>query len=543
MDYKQKYNLWLEKVKDEELLNELKNMSETEQNDAFYKDMQFGTAGLRGIIGAGTNRMNRYNVCRVTQALCEYLGNGQSQSIAVSYDSRNMSKEFAEMVAEVCAQNGVKVYLASDMMPTPFLSYMVRYYGCDLGVMITASHNPKDYNGYKVYGSDGCQLLDAPSHKITEIAEGIDLFNVKTMPFEKAVNQGYVTFSDDKVLNAYISDVKKQSFTKIKNLKIAYTALNGTGINTIPRTLTEQGAEVVLNSVQCKPDKNFTTCPYPNPEKLEVYPDTVKIAKKVDADIIIASDPDADRVGVQAKHNGEYVHLTGNEIGILLTDYLFSKTNAENGWLVKSIVSASLADKIAKKYGGEVKNTLTGFKYIGSFITDLEKNGCEDKFVLGFEESYGYLIGSHVRDKDATVASLMVAEMASELKQQNKTLIGRLNELFEEFGEFYNEVLVFRYEGESGNHKMQEIMKGLRSNVITKIGGYDVVEYFDYFEGVDGLPKADMLQYKLENEGQVIVRTSGTEPLVKAYIALTKSKEQNKQDISPIKQDVSKMLS
>lgn len=543
MNYKEKYNLWLEKVKDEQLLNELKSMTEEQISNAFFKDMTFGTAGLRGTIGAGSNCMNKYNVCRVTKAICEYLKKNNGKSVAVSYDSRNMSQEFAQMVAGVCAENGIKVHLSNDMMPTPFLSYMVRYYGCDMGVMITASHNPKDYNGYKAYSSDGCQLLDEPSEEITKIAETLDLFDTKMMNYDEAVSKGFVKLTDDKILTDYINDVKLQAFNKIENLKVAFTALNGTGVNTIPRTLAEQGAEVVLNSVQCKPDKNFTTCPYPNPEKLEVYESTVKLAKQVDADIIIASDPDADRVGVRAKHNGEYVHLNGNEIGILLTDYLFSKANIDGGWLVKSIVSASLAEKIAKKYGGKVKNTLTGFRYIGSFITDLESQGNENQFVLGFEESYGYLIGTHVRDKDATVASLLLSELASELKKQGKTLVDRLEELFAEFGAFYNEVLVFRYEGESGSHKMQEIMKNLRTNTTTEIGGYKVVEYFDYLEGVDDLPKSDVLIYNLENDGQVIVRTSGTEPLIKAYVALTKTKDQNKKDIKQIKADVEKVLS
>lgn len=543
MNYNDKYKLWLNKVDDPELLRELQFMTEEQKSNAFFKDMKFGTAGLRGTIGAGSNCMNKYNVCRVTQAICEYMKNHNGKTLAVSYDSRNMSLEFAQMVAGVCAQNGIQVYISNDMMPTPFLSYMVRYYGCDIGVMITASHNPKNYNGYKAYSSDGCQLLDEPSNEITEIAEKLDLFNTKMMDYDEAVQKGLVKLTDEKILNDYISDVKMQSFNRIENLKVAYTALNGTGVNTIPRTLKEQGAEVVLNEVQCKPDKNFTTCPYPNPEKLEVYEDTVRLAKKVNADIIIASDPDADRVGVRAKHNGEYVHLNGNEIGILLTDYIFSKSNIDGGWLVKSIVSASLAEKVAKKYGGKVKNTLTGFRYIGSFITDLESQGMQDQFVIGFEESYGYLIGTHVRDKDATVASLLLAELASELKKQDKTLVDRLEELFEEFGAFYNEVLVFRYEGETGSHKMQEIMNSLRTNTTTEIGGYKVVEYFDYLQGVDGLPKSDVLIYNLENDGQVIVRTSGTEPLIKAYVALTKTKEQNKKDIKTIKEDVEKVLS
>ena len=436
MSIKEKYNLWLNNVKDDVLLNELKNMNEEQINTAFFKDLEFGTAGLRGIVGAGSNCMNIFTVGKTTRAICKYLKLKKGRSIAISYDSRIMSKEFAELVARICAKNGIIAHISKDMMPTPYLSFMVRYYQASMGVMITASHNPKDYNGYKVYGEDGCQLLDEPSLEIMKISDSIELFEDEAYSFEEGIKSGKIIYADDEAFETYKAEVREQSKTDIKNIKIVYSALNGAGINTLPEVLEECGAEIIYNEVQCKPDKNFTTCPYPNPEKVEVFETSLPLAKENNADIIILSDPDADRVGIEVLHRGEYVHLTGNEVGALLTDYLMKTRKVENGTIVKSIVSTNLAKKIVNFYGGTCKDVLTGFKYIGEFITNLETNYREDEFVLGFEESYGYLIGTHVRDKDATVASLVIAEMVSEYKKKNKTLIDRLSELYFQFGTF-----------------------------------------------------------------------------------------------------------
>ncbi len=527
MDYKDRYNLWLEKVEDETLLNELKEMSEDDKNLAFFKDMEFGTAGLRGIVGAGSNRMNIYNVGKVTEALCEYVKNNGGESVAVSYDSRNMSKEFAELVAKISAKNGLTVYLAKELMPTPFLSYMVRYYGCDAGVMITASHNPKDYNGYKVYSSDGCQLLEEPSFEIMKLAEKYDPFNLSYMELEEGVEKGLIKYTDDEVLDAYVKDVKSVAINKIEDIKVVYSALNGTGIQTLPRVIEEQGATVVLNETQCKPDKNFTTCPYPNPEKIEVYDLSLELAKEHGPDLIIASDPDADRVGIMARHKGEYVYLTGNEVGVVITDYLFKNRNSEGGVVVKSVVSTGLAEKVAEKYNGKFHDVLTGFKYIGEYVTGLEKTGQTSSFVLGFEESSGYLVGTHVRDKDATVASMIVCEIASELKKQGKTIVDRLNELYEEFGYYQAYVTSFKFAGSAGDKKMKELLAGLRKNPPKDFAGMKVLKVTDYMEGINGLPSADLISFDVEENTRIMVRPSGTEPLIKIYLTLTKTKETN----------------
>lgn len=527
MNYKEKYDLWLQKVTDEATLNELKNMTDDEINSAFFKDMEFGTAGLRGIIGAGSNRMNIYNVGKVTEALSEYVLNHGGKSIAVSYDSRNMSQEFAELVAKIAANNGLVVYFAKEMMPTPFLSYMVRFYGCDAGVMITASHNPKDYNGYKVYDNTGCQLLEEPSIEIMKISEKMDAFSFDLMSLEEGLEKGLIKYTDDEVIDSYVKEVKSVSKAKIEDVSVVFSALNGTGIQTVPRVLTEQGAKIILNEIQAKPDKNFTTCPYPNPEKFEVYETSLPIAKESNADLVIASDPDADRVGVLVNQKGEFVHLTGNEIGIVIADYLFSKRKDKGGVVVKSVVSTSLADKIAEKYSGKCHDVLTGFKYIGEFITNLQKENKESEFVLGFEESSGYLVGTHVRDKDATVASMIICEAASELKKQGKTIVDRLTEIYDEFGYYQAYVTSYKFAGSAGDKKMKELLSGLRTNPPKDFAGFKVLKITDYLTSVNGLPEADLISFELEEGSRVMVRPSGTEPLIKVYLTVTKTKEIN----------------
>lgn len=525
-----RYNLWLSKVKDRAILKELKSMNEEQISSAFYKELEFGTAGLRGIVGAGSNRMNIYNVGKVTEALSCYLKKTGGTTIAVSYDSRNMSKEFAELVAQICAKNGIVVYLSKDMMPTPFLSYMVRYYKADAGVMITASHNPKDYNGFKVYDRTGCQLLEKPSYDIMKISTKFDLFALDTISFREGLKKGLIRYVDNSAVESYIKDVEAVSKNKIENLKVVYTALNGTGMQTLPRVLFERGAELVFNKIQCKPDKNFTTCPYPNPEKTEVYQTSLEIAKKHNADIIVASDPDADRVGVMVNHKGEFVHLSGNEIGIIIEDYLFSNRAKRGGIVVKSVVSSGLADKLAKKYKGKVKDVLTGFKYIGEFISKLEEKNAEDEFVLGFEESSGYLIGTHVRDKDATVASMIICELASELKKQEKTIVDRLNEIYDEFGYYQAYVTSYRFAGAVGDKRMKQILKELKENPPKSFAGIKVLRSKDYSVGVDDLPKANLVEFELSGGIKIMVRPSGTEPLIKVYLTLTKTKEENQKN-------------
>lgn len=526
MDYIDRYKFWLKNVKDKDLKNELKNMTEEEIKTAFFKDIEFGTGGMRGVLGCGANCMNKYNVAKVTKALCEYLKCKKKASVAISYDSRNMSYEFAGLVAKICAKNGIKVYLAQTMMPTPFLSYMVRFYGCDMGVMITASHNPKEYNGYKVYDENGCQLLDEPSLKLMELANSINPFEIEEMDFSEAVSHGRIKFTDSKILKSYISEVMNQSLINIDNLKVVYTALHGTGIKTIPTVLEKNGADVVLNEIQCEADKNFTTCPYPNPENEDVYRSSNELAFKTNADLIIASDPDADRVGVNVVKNGKAYHLTGNEVGVLLSDFLLTHKKYKNGVLVKSIVSTSLVDKIAKKHGVKVCNVLTGFKYIGEQIAKLEKDESQE-FVFGFEESLGYLVGTYVRDKDATVASMVICEMASFYKKQGKTLLDRLNEIYEEFGFYEHHVTRYDFAGEEGFVKMHRILDAIRKNPPKKFGQLKVEKFTDYETGIDDLPKSDVMTFCLENDAEIIIRPSGTEPLIKVYVTLTKAKSEN----------------
>lgn len=529
MDCTQKYELWLKKVKDDKLLTELKNMSEEQISTAFFKDVEFGTAGMRGVVGAGSNCMNIYTVGKVTEAVARYLSERKNPRIAVSFDSRHMSVEFSEVVARICSKYGIEVYISKEMMPTPFLSYMVRYYGCDLGVMITASHNPKEYNGYKLYDSDGCQLLEEPSKAIMKIAENIDMFDVYIPPIEEGINKGVIKYIDNNVLESYFESVEKTSLNKIENLKVVYSALNGTGANTTPQLLTRRGADVSLVSVQCQKDSDFTTCVNPNPERKDVFALAEDLAIKINADIIVATDPDADRVGVEVNQEGVYQHLSGNEVGVLLADYILSNKK-QKGYIVRSIVTTSLVDKLAEKYDSKVKTVLTGFKYIGNFIKELEKQNKEDEYLLGFEESYGYLVGSYVRDKDATCASMFICEMASELKKQGKTLLDRLNELYAEFGYYQQHVKSYRFEGKSGNEKMKQLLNSLRANPLENIAGNIVRKVVDYSTSVDGLPRADVLLYNLDNGGNVIIRPSGTEPLVKVYITFVKNKEENEKD-------------
>lgn len=542
MNYKEKYEFWLNNVKDKKMLEELKSMNENEIQLAFFKDIAFETAGLRGIVGAGSNCMNIYTVGRVAKAISIYMQKIGGKKIAISYDSRNMSYEFAKLSARIFASYGIKVYLANKLMPTPFLSYMVRFYKCDMGVNVTASHNPKDYNGYKVYDSTGCQLLDEPSYEIIKIANGLELFNISAMSFNKAKETGLVVLTDDKVLDSYIKEVEKQSLQKIEGIKVVYTALNGTGMGTLPRVLKERGAKVVCNKVQCKPDKNFTTCPYPNPERDDVYESSIAIAKENGINLIVASDPDADRLGVAQLVQGNFVRFTGNEIGVLLADYLFSSKKTKDKILVKSIVSTPLADLVAEKYGGKVVNVLTGFKYIGEFIYKLEKEGREKEFLLGFEESSGYLSGSYVRDKDATVAAMLVLEYASKLKKVGKTLFDRLNEIYDEFGYYQSKVYSFRFEGESGFNRMKEILGNFRKNTPKSFASFKVNIVIDYENGVRDLPKANVLEYFLDGGAKIIVRPSGTEPNIKVYVMLNKTKQQNETDFNLIKKEFDEIM-
>ena len=530
---KRKYNEWRKNaVADKDLIEELEEMyaDESKIEDAFYKDLTFGTGGLRGIIGAGTNRMNIYTVGKATQGYCDYLRDKYDGliSVAISYDSRIKSSLFASVAAEIFAANGIKVYIYSELMPTPCLSFAVRQLGCKGGVMITASHNPAKYNGYKVYGSDGCQITDIAAGKIQAQIQKVNMFSdIKSVSFEKALKSGLAEYIGESVIRDYINAVLSESVSLPneldKNIKIVYTPLNGSGRKPVIRALEESGFTNIIEVLeQAEPDGNFPTCPYPNPENSEAMHLALENAKKFKADLVLATDPDCDRVGIAIRYNGDYVLLSGNEVGILLFDYICSSRirngkMPENPIAVKTIVTTSLAEKVADTYGVELINVLTGFKYIGEQIGLLEKKGEYQRYIFGFEESYGYLSGTYVRDKDGVNASVLIAEMVAFYRRQNLTLVDKLRLLYKQYGYSINSLFTYDFEGIQGKNRIENIMSFLRQG---KKQLPDDVLVIDYASGQKGLPKSNVIEYKSKNFS-FIVRPSGTEPKLKIYISVT----------------------
>ncbi|MCX4357422.1 MAG: phospho-sugar mutase [Oscillospiraceae bacterium] len=541
-DIQKMYELWLDKaVADPDLKVELESVSADEEgkNDRFYRDLEFGTGGLRGVIGAGTNRMNVYTVKKATQGLAEYiLENGVEKSVAIAYDSRNKSSYFAKSAAEVLAANGIKVHIYKELMPTPMLSWAVRKLKCGAGIVVTASHNPAKYNGYKVYGSDGCQLtLEAADIVLSKINK-IDIFGgVKSVDFDKAVADGGVSYIDDAVIDEYIAKVREQSLhsdlVPTSNLKVVYTPLNGTGNKPVRRILNEIGVkDVVVVPEQENPDGNFPTCPFPNPEIREALQCGLNLCEKEKPDLLLATDPDCDRVGIAVPDGDRYELFTGNETGALLLEYICKERIAlgkmpNNPVAVKTIVTSDITKAICAKYGVELREVLTGFKFIGEQIGLLEKDGEENRYIFGFEESYGYLAGGYVRDKDAVVASMLICEMAAYYRTKGVTLIEARKKMYDEYGVYFNKLDNFTCEGASGMERMKEIMAGLRANAPKVIGGLNVLAVTDYTTSVktmaDGstsnvtLPKSDVITYNLEDDASVIIRPSGTEPKIKVY--------------------------
>ena len=474
MDIKQTYNEWLENaVEDKDLTAELESIKNNEDEiyDRFYTALKFGTAGLRGIIGAGTNRMNIYVVRQATQGLANYVlkkyGNG---SVAISHDSRIKADLFMNEAARVLAANGIKVYITSELQPTPVLSYLVRYFKCQAGIMVTASHNPAAYNGYKAYGEDGCQMTDVAANTVYDEISKLDMFkDVKIADFDEAVKSGMIEYVDESVYDTYLEKVMEQQVNpgvcKGADLKVVYTPLNGTGNKLVRKVLGKIGVnDVVVVPEQELPDGNFTTCPYPNPEIKEALAKGLELCEKEQPDLLLATDPDADRVGIAVKdYDGSYRLISGNEDGVMLTNYILSCKKAsgklpEKPVVVKTIVTTKLINKLCEKYGCELKNVLTGFKYIGEVILNLEKKHEENRYLFGFEESYGYLSGTYVRDKDAVVASMLVCEMAAYYKKQGKSLAEVIDGLYEEFGYYLNQTYSFEFDGAAGMQKMSDIM-------------------------------------------------------------------------------------
>lgn len=539
----EQYKLWCEKaVGDPDLVKELKEMEGRDEliSDAFYKSLEFGTAGLRGVIGAGTNRMNIYTVGQASQGLAAYVNSvTKNGTIAIAYDSRIKSDVFARAAASIFAANGIKVYIYKELMPTPMLSFAVRRLKCDAGVVVTASHNPAKYNGYKAYGPDGSQLGPEAADFVLSIMQSVDIFSgVKTTDYDEAVKNGMIEYIGDDIINEYLDNVEAQRVepnADLSDLRVVYTPLNGAGNKPVRKILERIGiTNVAVVPEQENPNGNFPTAPYPNPEIRQAFECALKVAESYNPDILLATDPDSDRVGIAVNINGEYELFTGNDVGVLLLNYILERRTAngtlpKNPLAVKTIVSTELCQKIADDYGCTLVNVLTGFKFIGEQITILAEKNEQNRYILGFEESYGYLAGSYARDKDAVVASMLICEMAAFYKSEGKTLADVLNGIYEKYGYFYTQQKSFTCEGQSGMEQIKNIMSTLRENAPKEIDGSKVIKINDYGESVSidtiankktvlTLPKSNVLCYFLENGSSFIVRPSGTEPKIKIYI-------------------------
>lgn len=540
----EKYQLWCKKAtEDKDLIEELKNMADDAEqiSEAFYKDLEFGTGGLRGVIGAGTNRMNIYTVGKATQGLAEYvLSQSSTPSVAVAYDSRIKSDVFAKAAASILAANGIHVYIYSELMPTPMLSFAVRELKCDAGIVITASHNPAKYNGYKAYGPDGCQLCLEAAEYVLSIMNKVDIFDeVKRVDFDKAVADGIIEFIGEDVIEAYLSNVENQRVSEeldLNDLKVIYTPLHGSGNKPVRAILKKIGINnVTIVPEQELPNGNFPTAPYPNPEIRQAFECALKLADEVKPDLLLATDPDCDRVGIAAPVDGDYRLFTGNEVGALLLHYILTRktekdTLPQNAVAVKTIVTTELAQKIATDFDIQLINVLTGFKFIGEQIAILEEKGEENRYIFGFEESYGYLAGSYVRDKDAVVASMLICEMAAYYKSIGKTLYEALQDIYSKYGYYICSQVSFTCEGQSGMQRIFDIMQDLRYTERKDISGMQIAKVSDYETSLTtfaatgekqtiDLPKSNVIGFDFEDGSSIIVRPSGTEPKIKMYLS------------------------
>ena len=538
-----KYQEWLaHTLEDPDLTAELQAVKDDPEaiNDRFYRDLEFGTGGLRGVIGAGTNRMNIYTVRKATQGLADHINQTcKNGSVAISYDSRHKSDVFAKEVARVCAANGVKAYLYPQLRPTPMLSFAVRDLKCSMGVMITASHNPAKYNGYKAYGADGCQITNETADAVLANILAVDEFDsVKLADFDEALAEGKIVYIGEDTVERYFENVQKQSIhseiVKASGFKVVYTPLNGTGNKPVREILKRIGIkDVTVVKEQENPDGDFPTCPFPNPEIKQALELGMKYCEETGSDLLLATDPDCDRVGIAVKYQGDYKLLTGNEVGTLLLDYIASQRKAmgtlpERPLAVKTIVTTDLAARVAEKHGVELLDVLTGFKFIGEQIGRMEAAGEVDRYIFGFEESYGYLAGTYVRDKDAVVASMLICEMAAFYSRQGKNLVDVLNELYATYGYYLCTQQSFGFEGEAGMEIMKKLMNHLRENPADRIDGDKVIAFGDYLKNVRtdrltgeqthiDLPKSDVLMYEMEGGSKAVIRPSGTEPKIKVY--------------------------
>lgn len=547
MELKEKYTLWKSRaVGDLDLINELVTMSDEEITNSFYRDLQFGTGGLRGVIGAGTNKVNIYTIAKATQGLANYINASfepNERRVAISRDSRIKSDLFADITARVLVANGIKVYIYPYISPVPTLSFATRYLHCCVGVMITASHNPSKYNGYKVYGADGCQITTEAAKLIYSYIEKVDVFDgYKIMSLDDAFENNLVEYIKPIVLTKFIEEVKKQSFVGNeainKNIAIVYSPLNGAGLYPVKRALTELGyTNINVVKEQEMPNGYFPTCPYPNPEIKEALELGLKYCENLNADLMLATDPDCDRVGIAIKNKeGKYILLSGNEVGLLLLDYICSRRKALNNMpsnplLVKTIVTTDLAEKIAEHYGLKTINVLTGFKFIGEQIGLLEKNQRENDYVFGFEESYGYLSGTYVRDKDAVNGSVLITEMFAYYKTRGITLDQKLEELYGLYGYSMNTLKSYEFVGPKGQQNMEEIMD-LYRHTKGQIADLKIIDCLDYSLGINGLPKSNVVKFKFEGNSSLVLRPSGTEPKLKIYVSINANNKKEAENIT-----------
>ena len=549
MDYKNNYEMWLNSPYfDEQTKNELLSIKDDEKEiqDRFYKNLEFGTGGLRGIIGAGTNRINIYTVRRATLGVLNYImktqgEEGKQKGIVIAHDSRYMSREFCIEVAKTLSAYGVKAYIFEELKPTPELSFAVRYLKCAMGIVITASHNPKEYNGYKVYDSDGGQIcIDMANDIIAEVNKIDDYSTIKSIDFEEALSKNLITILDNEVDDEFIKDVKKQVLRQNiideygKKLKIIYTPIHGTGNKPVRKVLNECGFEnVMVVKEQELPDSNFSTVKYPNPEEKSVFNIAIEMAKNNGTDLIIGTDPDCDRVGIVVKDSsGEYVVLNGNQVGSLLVRYILeslveeNKLPKNNPTIIKTIVTSELGAKIAKAYNVDCLNTLTGFKFIGEKIKAFEESN-DRSFIMGYEESYGYLIGTHARDKDGVVSSLMICEMAAYYSSKGMNLYEALIDTYNKFGYYKEDLKSVTLKGIDGIKKIKEMMLYFRSVKIDNVADVKVDKILDYKDGVDDLPKSDVLKFLLEDGSWIAIRPSGTEPKIKFYFGANSDNQED----------------
>lgn len=563
---KELYSLWLNNTKDEkEIYDELVSVEgkDDEILDRFYKNLEFGTGGLRGVIGAGTNRMNVFTVNQATQGLADYLNaEFDSPSVAIAHDSRINSDVFAKGAAEVLAGNGIKVYFYPELVPTPMLSFAVRHFLCSSGIVITASHNPSQYNGFKCYDPHGYQMTDEGAAKTYGYIQKVDMFTgVKKLAFDEGIKNGMIEYIGNDVYEefykAVLGECINPEVSKKSDLKIIYTPLNGTGNKPVRTVLSRMGfKDVTVVPSQENPDGHFPTCPYPNPEIRQAFEEAIKLAEEIGGDLLLATDPDCDRVGIAVNDGGEYKLMTGNEVGVMLSQYLLS-CRKEQGTLpkdpaiIKTIVTTNLIEKVAKDYNCKIYNLLTGFKYIGELVTELESKGEADNFVLGMEESYGYLTGIHARDKDAVNGASLVCEMAAYYKEkEGKNLYRVMQDIYKKYGMYLNTLLNFAFAGAEGMDKMKNIMSSLRANPPKEIAGLEVTKVSDYFTGVSTdtksgvqekitLPKSNVLAFSLPGGNSAIIRPSGTEPKIKVYVtAVGKDRE----DAQRLTDEISKCM-